>query len=88
MLLSMLLNFYRDMRQRQARRAAIRHIAELDDYLLRGIGIQRTDIERYVDGDTPSPSASAACRLGLYSDSAVAHDAGAIIRASSRLMAY
>jgi uncharacterized protein YjiS (DUF1127 family) len=63
MLLSMLLNFYRDMRQRQARRAAIRHLAELDDYLLRDIGIERTDIERYVDGDTPSPSASASTRI-------------------------
>ena len=36
--------------QRYHRRTAIRRLSELDDHLLRDIGIERCDIRRVVDG--------------------------------------
>lgn len=89
MYLPLIINVYRNLRQWHRRRKAIRELAALDDRLLNDIGIERSEIERLVDGRTKSsPSAAAACRLGRYSDSALAHDAAAAIHASGRLMAH
>ncbi len=89
MYLPLIMNVYRHLRQWHKRRKAIRELAALDDRLLNDIGIERSEIERLVDGRAKSsPSAAAACRLGRYSDSALTRDAGAAIHASGRLMAY
>lgn len=48
--LRILRNLYRELREWRARRVAVRHLTDLDDYLLRDIGIERADIQSYVDG--------------------------------------
>jgi len=49
MYLPIIMNLYRDLRQWHRRRAAIRHLRQLDDHLLRDIGIERSGIESAVD---------------------------------------
>jgi uncharacterized protein YjiS (DUF1127 family) len=54
MLLPLIHDLYRRLMRWHERRDAIRHLRELDDYLLYDIGIDRADIERVVDERMPA----------------------------------
>ena len=63
-------------RQWRAEVRAIRHLNEIDDYLLDDVGIQRDDIKRVVRGDTKGER-----------DAAIASGAMASPHSSARLVA-
>jgi len=54
MFLPLIHDLYRRLMRWHERREAIRHLSELDDYLLYDIGIDRADIARVVDERMPA----------------------------------
>jgi uncharacterized protein YjiS (DUF1127 family) len=53
MSIAFIMNLFKNLRQWHRRRIAVRHLSELDDHLLRDIGMERADIQNHVNG---SPS--------------------------------